>query len=59
MNKLPNEVIKILQLAEGAINKIQVERTRGASYYHAEVDWLIQQEEEIQKILLEQKEIKE
>jgi hypothetical protein len=42
----------LLCLALGAAGKIEVERRRGASYYHAEVDWLIRAEPAIRAWLL-------
>jgi hypothetical protein len=44
------EADRILKEARGAIRKIEVERQRGMGYYHAEVDWLVQERENIEKL---------
>lgn len=34
-----------------AIRKIKVERIRGAGYYHAEVDWLLNEEQAVRELM--------
>ena len=48
--ELFNEASRILEEARCAIGKIEVERTRGAGYFHAEVDWLVNEKENISKL---------
>jgi hypothetical protein len=44
------EARRILKEARGAIRKIQVERDRGMGYFHAEVDWLVRERDNIDKL---------
>jgi hypothetical protein len=45
------EADRILCAARRAIGKILVERERGMGYFHAEVDWLINERENINKLV--------
>ncbi len=45
------KLISILQDARSAIGKIKIERIRGMGYYHAEVEWLVEREDDIQAML--------
>ena len=45
------ESARILKEAKGAIVKIQVERNRGMGYFHAEVDWLVNEKDNIDKLI--------
>ncbi len=49
--RLLRNALKILNLANGAVNKILIERERGMGYYHAEVDWLIDSIEETRLLM--------
>jgi len=46
-----HEADRILGEARSAIGKIVVERNRGMGYYHAEVDWLVDELENINKLI--------
>jgi len=45
------ESVRILKEARRAIVKIQVERERGMGYFHAEVDWLVNEKDNIDKLI--------
>ena len=45
------ESVRILREARRAIVKIQVERERGMGYFHAEVDWLVNEKDNIDKLI--------
>ena len=45
------EAVRILREARRAIVKIQVERERGMGYFHAEVDWLVNEKDNIDKLI--------
>jgi len=45
------ESARILKEAKMAIVKIQVERNRGMGYFHAEVDWLVNEKDNIDKLI--------
>ncbi len=50
--KMLIEAARILKEARHAIRKIKRERNQGMGYYHAEVDWLVKEEENIALLLL-------
>jgi hypothetical protein len=45
------EAARILREAQRAIGKIIVERDRGMGYFHAEVDWLVDELENINSLI--------
>ena len=45
------EADRILCEARSAIGKILVERARGMGYYHAEVDWLVAERDNINTLV--------
>ena len=45
------ESARILREAQRAIKKIIVERNRGMGYFHAEVDWLVDERENINSLI--------
>ena len=45
------EAARILREAQMAIGKIIVERDRGMGYFHAEVDWLVDELENINSLI--------
>lgn len=45
------EAARILREAQRAIGKIIVERERGAGYFHAEVDWLVDESGNIDSLI--------
>jgi hypothetical protein len=49
--ELLKEADRILCEARSAIGKILVERERGMGYFHAEVDWLVNERDNINKLI--------
>lgn len=43
----------ILMLVRGAISKINIERQHGMNYRHAEVEWLLEQKDEVEALISE------
>jgi hypothetical protein len=50
-SEMLKEAERILCAARRAIGKILVERERGMGYFHAEVDWLINERDSINKLI--------
>lgn len=50
-SELLREADRILCEARSAIGKIVVERARGMGYFHAEVDWLVNEHDNINKLI--------
>ncbi len=50
-SEMLNEAERILCEARSAIGKILVERQRGMGYFHAEVDWLVNEQDNINKLI--------
>ena len=50
-SEMLNEADRILCEARRAIGKILVERERGMGYFHAEVDWLVKERDNINKLI--------
>ena len=50
-SELLTEAVRILGEAQRAIGKILVERQRGMGYFHAEVDWLVNEQDNITKLI--------
>ena len=46
-SEMLNEADRILCEAQSAIGKIKAERARGMGYFHAEVDWLVNEYDNI------------
>ena len=50
-SEMLKEADRILCEARSAIGKILVERERGMGYFHAEVDWLVEERDNINKLI--------
>jgi hypothetical protein len=50
-SEMLKEADRILCEARSAIGKILIERERGMGYFHAEVDWLIDERENINTLI--------
>jgi hypothetical protein len=50
-SEMLKEADRILCEARSAIGKILVERERGMAYFHAEVDWLVKERDNINKLI--------
>ena len=50
-SELLAEAVRILGEAQRAIGKILIERQRGMGYFHAEVDWLVNEQDNITKLI--------
>lgn len=50
-SELLTEAVRILGEAQRAIGKILIERQRGMGYFHAEVDWLVNEQDNITKLI--------
>jgi hypothetical protein len=50
-SEMLKEAERILCEARSAIGKIVVERTRGMGYFHAEVDWLVNERDNINTLI--------
>ncbi len=48
--ELINRIDTVFADTQMAIGKIKIERKRGAGYFHAEVGWLLEKEDEIKNI---------
>lgn len=50
-SEMLKEADNLLCTARRAIGKILVERDRGMGYFHAEVDWLVNERDNINKLI--------
>jgi hypothetical protein len=50
-SEMLKEADHLLCAARRAIGKILVERDRGMGYFHAEVDWLVNERDNINKLI--------
>ena len=50
-SEMLHEAERILGEARSAIGKIRVERERGMGYFHAEVDWLVDEYDNINSLI--------